>query len=452
MAHEFDFLRSRWPRLAALGNDAARLAQSSPSSSVRTLNRFCEMAAIMAMEQLKITSIPDDTQDDRIDALKTSGVPFEILAKFHNVKVAMETQTPLGRADQAAACIQDCQDIGRWLLRQADGGIYVPQGGFSAPQAQAAPRPAAKPAAPQETPDAYVPNRVELYPQERESAPIRRNQNYEESRPVPGSGIEAGVKGFLSQFGKVNWIIVAAIALVVVIIIALLALLSRNDPGKSTLPTATPTPPGYTVPVATLIPTPSPTPDPATFVVYAEDLEYEAVPADYNTVFTGRWTANDHNANFRIGDTGYDHGLGMFIGSRKITGAHQSYSLMFNLEGKYSEMIFDLGADPDWSYGEASEEYGTFRILVSLDDAADPAYDSQANPGSFIERDIHIDLTGVETLRIKLVQSKGRQGTLSVVLGDLRFILTEDAWQEQNAPAQTPAPVDTPAPAETPAA
>ncbi len=475
MAHEFDFLRTRWPRMAALGNDAARIADASPSVCVRTLNRYCEMAAIMAMEQLKISSIPDDTQEERLDALRTSGAPSEILQKFTNVMNAVQTQSPLGDPDLAAACVADCQDIGRWLMRQADGGVYV-KPGFTGPTPPPPSVAATTIATPSELgtynreDSSYVPGRVEMYPQDNQSATINRGRNYEESRPVYGSEMDTDEpESFLDKvkywftrgFGRVNWIILAAIAVVIVLIIILLSTLGKHDPGEA-VPSASPTPsmtPSYTVPVATLVPTPTPTPDPATFIVYAEELQEVAAPSDFETYYKKQWTANQHTDKFQIGSLRYDHGLGMFIRSKKIPagqGKSESGSLTYQLDGKYSQFIFDLGADPGWSYGNASKN-GTFRIMVYLDDAAidAPSYDSDFVDGTFEKKDITVDVTGVQTIRIRLMQTKGTKGTLSVVLGDARFILTEEAWQEINNPggsasAATPAPTESTEPGASP--
>jgi len=422
------------------------------------------MAAIMAMEQLKISSIPDDTQEDRLDALRTSGAPSEILQKFTNVMNAVNTQSPLGDPDLAAACVADCQDIGRWLMRQADGGVYV-KPGFTGPT----PPPTSVASTTVATPNdlgtgynrdnsSYVPGRVEMYPQDTQPMNVNRGYNYDDSRPVYGSETETDepvtlldkIKyWFTHSVGKVNWIIIAAIAVVIILIIILLSTLGKNDPGEA-VPTASPTPamtPSYTVPVATLVPTPTPTPDPQTYVVYAEELQEVAAPSDYETYFKKQWTANQHTDKFQIGNTRYDHGLGMFIRSKKIpngAGQSESASLTYTLDGKYSQFIFDLGADPGWSYGNA-EKNGTFRIMIYLDDAAidAPIYDSDFVDGTFEAKDITIDTTGVQTLRIRLSQTKGTKGTLSTVLGDARFILTQEAWDEINqpdAPAATPTP------------
>jgi len=432
MAREFDFLRNRWPRLAALGNDASRLAEASPSICIRTLNKYCEQAAVMAMEQLKITPFPEDTQEDRLDALKTSGTPAEILQKFHNVLTAGYDRNPLGNADTAAACLADCQDIGRWLMRQADGGIYLKTG-------YTAPIPGTDMGTrniPKVQDTSYIPRRVEYDPQDTQPMSVRRVSGMpsEPSRPIAGSAMLADedrgysfMDNFRGGFGRINWVILAAIVVVIGLIITLLILLSRHDPASTTLPTASPTAPGYTVPVATLIPTASPTPDPEQYIVYAEELEVSIAPEDIATYFEGRWSANQYAGAFQIGDHEYDHGIGLFIKSRSITGHQESVSLFYDLNGNYSQMMFDLGAEANWSYGD-EEENGTFRVMVYLDDSLAEIYDSDFHDGTFIDRNITLDVSGAQTVRIKLFQTKGSEGTLNVVLGDLRMVLTEEAY------------------------
>lgn len=445
MAREFDFLRSRWPRLAALGNDASRLAEASPSICIKTLNKFCEQAAIMAMEQLKITPFPEDTQEDRLDALKTSGTPAEILQKFHNVLAASYDRNPLGNADAASASLADCQDIGRWLMRQADGGIYL-KTGYTAPipSADMGTRPIPKVSS-QDT--SYIPRRVEYDPQDTQPMSVRKISGMpsEPSRPVAGSAMQADedrgysfMDNFRGGFGRVNWVILAAIVVVIGLIITLLVLLSRHDPAASNFPTASPTPPNYTVPVATLIPTASPTPDPGQYIVYADELDVSVAPEDIATYFKGRWSANQYSGAFQIGDHEYEHGVGLFIKSRAITGHQESVSLFYNLNGNYSQMIFDLGAEANWSYGDEAEN-GTFRVMVFLDDSVSEIYDSGFHDGTFIDRNVTLDVSGAQTVRIKLFQTKGTEGTLNVVLGDLRMMLTEEAFTNGvTTPTATP--------------
>jgi len=356
-------------------------------------------------------------------------------------------------------------------MRQADGGVYVKPGfsGATPPPPSVAATTIATPSElgtnrPYNQQDsAYVPGRVEMYPQD-QNASINRGRNYEDSRPVYGSEMDTEEpENFLDKvkywfthgFGRVNWIIIAAIAVVIILIIILLATLGKHDPGEA-VPTASPTPsmtPSYTIPVATLQPTPTPTPDPATYIVYADELQEIPAPSDYETYFKKQWTANQYNHKFQIGSTQYDHGLGMFIRSKQIpngAGKSESRSLSYQLDGKYSQFIFDLGADPGWSYGSADKN-GTFRIQIFLDDASveAPIYDSDFVDGTFEKKDITVDVTGVQTVRIRLLQTKGTKGTLSVVLGDARFILTQEAWDEINNPGAasatpTPAPTDAP--------
>lgn len=125
MANEFEFLRSRWPKLAALGADAARLVDFSPVTALSSLRDYCEWAADITLDVLGNPMAPDTPQLERLSALKAMGsVPPDILQKFHNIRATEDrvSGNPLGDPNEARARMADAVDIGRWLMRQ-DGGV-----------------------------------------------------------------------------------------------------------------------------------------------------------------------------------------------------------------------------------------------------------------------------------------------------------------------------------------
>ena len=124
MASEFDFLRVKWPKLAAMAADASRLADVSPSSALSSLRTYCEWATDIALDFYELQVAGGASQIEKLEALQTSGmVPAEILQKFHNVRSA-GTRTSLREIESASllvhSSIGDCLDIGQWLFREAE--------------------------------------------------------------------------------------------------------------------------------------------------------------------------------------------------------------------------------------------------------------------------------------------------------------------------------------------
>lgn len=135
MANEFEFLRSRWPKLAALGADAARLVDFSPVTALSSLRDYCEWAADITLDVLGNPMAPDTPQLERLSALKAMGsVPPDILQKFHNIRATEDrvSSNPLGDPNEARARMADAVDIGRWLMRQ-DGGVRTGYTGRQTP-------------------------------------------------------------------------------------------------------------------------------------------------------------------------------------------------------------------------------------------------------------------------------------------------------------------------------
>ena len=93
MANEFEFLRSRWPKLAALGADASRLVEFSPVTALSSLRDYCEWAADITLDLLGNALPPETSQDDRIAAMQALGtVPAEIIQKYYDI---LATRVPV---------------------------------------------------------------------------------------------------------------------------------------------------------------------------------------------------------------------------------------------------------------------------------------------------------------------------------------------------------------------
>jgi hypothetical protein len=437
---DFGFLRGYWPKLAALGNDAARLVEASPVACVADCQNFCEWAAdiVLDMSQLQLSS--DATQMEKLDAMKISGiVPPDILQRFHNVRNApSRSRSPLGSVDVARACVNDIVDIGRWIVRQSGPREAAPIR-RSAPITATAPirRTVVEEPNEYETPPeapatetssntrriAYVPEEPSDYEEppaeeraSRVSSRASRSASGHSLGTSPGGRSLFASGGGHGRRGNFPWQTVVAIVLVLVVLVGLVVLVTKlaGKKGGAT-PTPTPTPIVNTDPTVDPNAAASPTPEAPTGQTVA--LDGLTPTTTFSTLYKKKWTANSYNGNFSIHGRIYESGIGMFVKSADISDTQGSVTATYALDGHYTQFAFDLGADDKWSTGgEAS--HGTYKLEIYLDEATDPVYNSDFQNNAYDAQDQTVDVTGATTMRIKLTEKKGTDGTLNVVLGD----------------------------------
>lgn len=393
MASEFDFLRAKWPKLAAMAADASRLVDISPTSSMSSLRIYCEWAADIALDLYEIQVPGGASQIEKLEALQASGyVPAEILQKFHNIRSAGNRVTSdlTSGVDLANACLSDSRDIGQWLFREADKEGWP---------------------------------RNESYAPAYGKIPIEGMQDVQ--TPTDMMSNEFKMSKFMRKYGSYITLFLAAVVIVAAIVGITMAFNNRKAEQAppslelSNMPSITGTP----APVTAVPDTPTPTPaeDPFT---YLEDIPI-ATPFSVGILNTHKWNYKSYQEPFHIGNTPYEHGIGMFIKSSDIGESEARQQASWNLDGKYTKMTFDLGADAKWSYG-SRQERGTYRIYIYAD--GELVWETDE---SKTYRDIMEDMTVVfpeNTLQltIKLNQQKGDKGTLCVVMGDVKLYHVEE--------------------------
>jgi len=387
MASEFDFLRGKWPKLAAIAADASRLVDIIPSSAMKSLERFTQWSADIALDIYEIQVPGGATQLEKLEALQACGyVPVEILQKFHNVRTAagrnvtdMNSQT-----DLANACLSDCREIGQWLSRESE------KSGFVATQ--------------QFTPEYRV--------------PIRGMENRAPEPDMMPSGYK--FNRFMRQYGSYFTLVFAVIFLVAVIFgISKLfgnKVEEEQEPEVELFQPAqsTNTPP----PVVEIVETPEVEEIIEPEYVLIENLPVASGFSKGAKLYPGYWNVSGERP-FQSTNQTYDSGLGMFIPSKVIADEWANDTVSYNLQGLYEKIQFDIFVDTEGSYGISSER-GLFDIRMYADGTE--VYNSYEDDYMFYNDVVNDKVLylpqGTLTLSIQLIQKKGSKGTLDVVIGD----------------------------------
>jgi hypothetical protein len=397
---DFNFLRIKWPKLAAIAADASRLVEVSPSSAISTMQNFCEWAADIALDLNDIAAQNGITQQEKLETLKATGhAPADIIGRFQNVMLAGGRRLYRQNEDveEARICIEDVYEIGRWLNKEADRAGWPPKN------------------------DYYKPMMNPL------------------GMPSEGGGFSAG--GIGEKLMNYRPLIIVAVGIVVVLAAAIFGITYVIGLSKkaNTAPTIyiTPTPSATSTP--TLITAPSddisPTPEPEVFK-YVDALRI--ANTSQNTVYKGKWKFKSGDRAFTIGDKTYTNGIGFYIDSSRISKKQGTMTVKFTLDDTYDRLMFDLGVDP-MQYGA---KFGLYRVQIFCDSTDNQSvYDCGGlKDYEFTDMGVTVDLTpGCKTLVVFLTEQKGASGTLNIVLGNMRVVkggsgeITESA-----SPSPTP--------------
>lgn len=391
MASEFDFLRVKWPKLAAMAADATRLADVSPSSALLSLRTFCEWATDIALDFYELQVAGGASQIEKLEALQSSGmVPSEVLQKFHNVRSA-DSHTSLRETESASilvrGCISDCLDVGQWLFREAEKEGWP---------------------------------HVDGYSQSYSSIPIAGLGGTSD-----GSGYDVGgeyarkfsMSRFMRKYGSVVSLIGVAVLIAVIGIGISFGLKSCNKekaPPQNTIE-ATPQPTPDPGPVVAETPTPVPTPveDP---YKYIDEL---GVANDIESFHTSHWRFPTNTNPFTTVNGTYTQGIGMYIPSKMISKEQASLTEAYNLGGKFYKMTFVLGCETSMCY-DVKDKFGTYEIVILADGKI--AWESGWHDYSYTVENQEVILgDDCARLEIKLKQRKGTNGTLNVVMGNIKM-------------------------------
>ncbi len=389
MASEFDFLRMKWPKLAAMAADASRLADISPSSSVSSLRTYCEWASDIALDLYEIQVGGGASQIEKLEALQASGlVPAEILQKFHNVRSAgnRTLQEMSSSRELVHACLSDCRDIGQWLFREAEKEGW--------PRAEG-----------------YAPSYGHV--------PIEGLNTKPQGLDYEGGG-GMNMPRFMRRYGSFVTMGLAAVV-VIGIIVGIVIGFSKCSPGGGDdnvlmlSPTVAPNTPVPT-PVQAVTPTPEPTTEPEPFD-WVEDLPI-ASNFTCKTLYQKQWDIKTRHEEFQMNGEIYEHGIGMFIPEDAME-KRASQEAVWNLNGDYYKCTFDLGVEEKFGY-DIRLKYGVFQVRLYADGVE--IWDSQEKQDyQYFKEDNTVQIPpGTLMLKVRLDQYKGEKGTLNVIMGDFK--------------------------------
>lgn len=414
---DFQFLRSKWPKLAAVAADASRMLEVSPSSAISSMKTFVDWSADKLLDLYDIKPVPNATLVEKLEVLKASGqISQDMLAKFHAIRAA-QTHGIYRNADDlklAQRCYHDMYEIARWMVAESDRG-----GSWPARSAPMRPQPTVQ----SEPGDGSLHEQPAM--RSAPAAPSYRSSGYasgggSDGYASGGSGYNGGgFAAFWDAYGRLVLIGVAALVIVVLLVMGINALIQRDN--NPVIPVDTPTANigGTEGLLGTPSPEPSPTP-PAEVEAFLDDGTIN-ISRTFDSLHLGKWRTTDGDITFHIDGQEYANGLGMFVPSRRIEQETGSLQSDYDLGGQYSLLRFDIGADSEWDYGEG---HGNWRVVMYADAGGDEniLYDSDWQAFDYVAKDIEVDLRNCNTLKILLRAYKGDNGTTNVVLGNIRAV------------------------------
>lgn len=389
MASEFDFLRGKWPKLAAIAADASRLVDIIPESAMKSLEKFAMWSADIALDIYEIQVPGGATQLEKLEALQACGyVPVEILQKYHNVRTAASrTVSDVNSAtDLANACLSDCREVGQWLSRESEKSGFAPTQQF--------------------TPEYRVP--ISGMKHHMPEAEMMSNE-YKANR-------------FMRQYGSYIVLFVAVLFVGAVVFGITKLIGGKASEDQTTFiaiatPEVTSTPPPVTIADAT---------EEVDTIIEPEYVLIDHLPIaikfEVAELHISEWDVKGKR-QFQNANKVYESGLGMFLLSDDISKEWGNDEMTYNLNGLYEKIHFEIFVDTEGSYGIYSE-YGLFEIYMYADGVK--IYDSERMFYNESAEETIILPDGTLQLKIFLAQQKGSKGTLDVVIGDFFLYPYED--------------------------
>jgi hypothetical protein len=393
MASEFDFLRVKWPKLAAMAADATRLADVSPSSALLSLRTFCEWATDIALDFYELQVAGGASQIEKLEALQSSGmVPSEILQKFHNVRSA-DSHTSLRESESASVlvrgCISDCLDVGQWLFREAEKEGWP---------------------------------HVDGYSQSYSSIPIAGLGASE------GGGYDVGgeynrkfsMSRFMRKYGSVVSLVVVVIVIAGIgtgIMVGFKSCNKEKAPPQNTIE-ATHTPEPTPIVASTATPVPTPEEDPFDYI---DDVQ---VTKNEPTFYFHHWNLTNYTEAFKTKSGTYTNGIGMYIPFKRIVHDQASLSEAYSLGGKYNKISFDLACETEMGCYDIKDKFGSYKVTITAD--GKEVFNSNWRDYDYAGENLGGNIEGCSRLEITLRQRKGSKGTLNVVMGNVKLYKAEE--------------------------
>ncbi|HEX7378598.1 MAG TPA: hypothetical protein VF278_15875 [Pirellulales bacterium] len=134
----FEFLRPRWPQLAALGGFAESYAHGDPIGALVKLRAYGEQMVAYLYDRHRLPRQPRPAFIDLLDGDPfKQAIPRVIVTKFHALRIDGNRAAHANQGDTAAALrlLKDAHDLGRWLFMTYAAGNAAECAAFVTPPA-----------------------------------------------------------------------------------------------------------------------------------------------------------------------------------------------------------------------------------------------------------------------------------------------------------------------------
>lgn len=173
----------------------------------------------------------------------------------------------------------------------------------------------------------------------------------------------------------------------------------------------------HTVPTAnaTRKPQPTYTPRPSPYYT-ARDIQIIEKPYSYSI---GKWQDVSYEGDLHMNGKVYKNAIGMYINHSEIpSGQEGGTQIIYAIGDECKKFICIVGAEDQWDYGPSSE-YGTYRVSFYGDNSG-LLYSTDWHDYQFVDH-VNIDISKDDVLTIILNETKGSEGTLNIILGDIEM-------------------------------
>ena len=150
--------------------------------------------------------------------------------------------------------------------------------------------------------------------------------------------------------------------------------------------------------------------------VLAEQVQVELtslIPIKKPTrYFVNKWNVLNEQVPMYLKGKECSNAIGLYIPSREMKQTSQSAVLVYQIDGKYGKITFDIGCDSNWNSGYRC---GTYSLDIYADEAM--IWGTGFKDRNYYGKGITIQIpNGAKMLKIVLTEKKGSDGTQNVVI------------------------------------
>lgn len=154
---------------------------------------------------------------------------------------------------------------------------------------------------------------------------------------------------------------------------------------------------------------------------YIDDLP---IIKQFETLFISQWNYNGKTDPFTMGSNVYTKGIAMFIPLNLFAENKSVLSAVWRLDQEYYKVIFDMGCEQSMGF-DVKEKYGIYKVIIYANNKE--VWNSGYCDYDYLIKNQEVIIgTECSEMEIELVQYKGTDGTLNVILGNFRLFSNLD--------------------------